>query len=142
MAITPIAPQRVVQKKSGRKGGGGLGQIIGGVAGAALGTMAAPGVGTKAGATAGALAGGALSGAATGAGLGGMIGGGISPGRAPAATETLKPQVQLTAMQEAQRGQQLLEGLRVANNSQNFQSYAEPLTQAFIQSRANLHKMG
>ena len=142
MAITPITPQRVVQKKSGSKGGTGLGQIIGGVAGAALGTMAVPGAGTKAGATAGALAGGALSGAATGAGLGGMIGGGISPARAGSVTETFKPQVQLTAMEESQRGAQLLEGLRIANNSQSFQSYAEPLTQAFVQSRANLHKMG
>jgi hypothetical protein len=136
MAITPIAPQRVAQKQGGRKGGGGLGQAIGGVVGGVAGALA----GAPAG-PAGMVAGG-IGGASAGGGLGQAIGGGIAPGRAPSVTESFKPQVQLTASDEAARGQQLLEGLRIANNSQSFQSYAEPLTQAFIQSRANLHKMG
>jgi hypothetical protein len=137
MAITPITPQRVVQKTSGKKGGGGLGQAIGGALGGALGVAAGGGL------TGGlAAAQGGVSGAALGAGLGQANGGGISPGQQGTVTESFKPQVQLTASDESARGQQLLEGLHVANNSTSFQSYAEPLTQAFVQSRANLHKMG
>jgi hypothetical protein len=46
--------------------------------------------------------------------------------------------VPLTAIDESRRGQQLLDGLKIANNTQSLQSYAQPLTEAFIMSRANL----
>ena len=133
MALTPIQP-RQQQVKPGKKGGAGLGRVIGALGGAAAGIATAnPGIG--------AAVGGALTGAATGASVGSMLGGAAKPGEGPQAQQQSAP-VPLTAMQESQRGNELLEGIKIARNTQSMQEYAGPLTEAFIQSRANLHRMG
>jgi hypothetical protein len=77
-------------------------------------------------------------GTAAGASLGGLIGEKVSPSAAGMVERFASPTVQLTASEEAMRGQQLLEGLRVAQQDRSMASFAEPLTQAYIQSLTNL----
>lgn len=137
MALTQIAPVRKTKTTGGKKGGGGLGQAILGAVGGVAGGIAGAASGGVPGAVTGAMAGTSGGGA-----LGQMIGNRIDPAKAGTEQATFSQTVPLSAVDEARRGQQLLEGLQIANNSQSLQSYAEPLTQAFVQSRANLHKMG
>jgi len=156
-AINPT--KKIVQPaRKGKRGGSGLGSIILGTAGAVAGGLAgsfvAPGAGTAAGAVAGAEAGaglaaggaiaaGALGGASAGGSLGGAIGEGLSPGKgAQQEVQQYNPTVQLSASEEAIRGQQLLEGVRIANNTPAFAEYAVPLTKGYIQSMINIQKMG
>ena len=132
MALVPIQPvaQPVLEKK-GKKGGfGGLLTAIGGAAGGVAGGLAG---GPQ----------GALQGAAAGASLGGTAGQIADPGTQGSITQApASPTIQVSAAQEAQRGQQILEGLRVAQNEQALGSYASPLTEAYIQSMTNLQKRG
>ena len=132
MAVQQINPQRKVVKPAsgGKKGGGGLGQAIGAAAGGVIGGLAggAPG---------------ALAGASAGGGLGSALGGAIAPARqATGPVEEFRPQVQLTASQEARRSQELLAGLQALQNEPTMGGFASPLTQAYIQSMTNLKKMG
>jgi hypothetical protein len=85
---------------------------------------------------------GAISGAGGGALLGGEIGERIAPSAIGVREEFLSPTVQLSASEEALRGQQLLDGLRALENEPALASYAEPLSQAYIQSMINLKRGG
>jgi hypothetical protein len=130
MALTPIQPrQKVIAGKegggkAGRNVGAGLGAVIGGVVGSVGGPAAA--------------AQGALQGASLGGSVGGMAGDALRP--AEADTVQQDAGVPLTAIDEARRGDQLKEAIRIANNTESLQSYSAPLTEAFAMSRANLAK--
>jgi outer membrane lipoprotein SlyB len=135
MALTPIA-QPVRQTRKAKKGGlggivEGLGAVAGGISGGLGGFAAGGPVGAAAGATAGAIAG--RSGGAA-------LEQSINPGQQAQAQQ--QAGVPLTALQESGRGQQILTGLQVARNDPELSEYAAPLTQAYIQNRINLHKMG
>ena len=142
MALTRITQPRQKVKggresggKMGRNIGAGLGAIVGGVAGGLAGAPGGPGT-IALGASKG-----AIQGAATGGGVGSIAGEMIQPGQ-EARVEQQAGAVPLTAMQESQRGQQLLTGLKVARNDPELSEYAAPLTKAYVQNRINLHKMG
>jgi hypothetical protein len=81
---------------------------------------------------------GATIGAAAGMGIGGFIGEKISASRPGVREEFLNPTVQLAAPEEALRGQQLLDGLRIAQQDTRLAAFAEPLAQAYIKSMTNL----
>lgn len=135
MALTRITQPR--QKvKGGRESGGKIGRNIGAGLGAIIGGTAGAITGGPVGA-----AQGALQGAATGGGVGSIAGEAIQPGQ-EAQVQQQAGAVPLTAMQESQRGQQLLTGLKVARNDPELSEYAAPLTKAYVQNRINLHKMG
>ena len=150
MALVPVQPvAKPAIRKKGKSGGGGLGAIVGGLAGAALGSLAVPGAGTAAGAKLGALSGGAalaaggLGGFAGGSTVGGFLGNQIDPGRQESITRApASPTIQLSSSEEAQRGQQILDGLRVAQNEPALQGYASNLTEGYIQSMKNLQQRG
>ena len=133
MAVQRITPTRRVEEKKGKKGGGGLGKIIGAAGGGVVGGLAGFAGGGPVGAAAG-----ATGGAAAGASVGGFIGDSISPAKAGVREEFFNPSVQLSAAEEAVRGQQLLDGLRVAQSDSRAAGFAEPIAQAYVQSIINL----
>jgi uncharacterized protein YcfJ len=135
MAVQGINPRRqVVQKgRKAKKGGSGLGAAIGAVAGGVGGAIIAGPGGAMAGASAGAALGGTV---------GGLAGQAIDPARSGRQQiERFSAQAPLTASEEAMRGQKLLEGLQIAQNSQGLAEYTAPLTKAYVQSMINLKRM-
>jgi hypothetical protein len=124
MALTQIA-QPVRQTRKAKKGG--LGGIV-------------EGLGAVAGGISGGLGGFAAAGAIAGRSGGAALEQSVNPGQQAQAQQ--QAGVPLTALEESGRGQQILTGLQVARNDPELSEYAAPLTQAYIQNRINLHKMG
>ena len=86
------------------------------------------------------IAAGATSGGIAGRQGGAALEQAVAPGQS--AEFEQQGSVPLSAMDEAQRGQELMASLQIARRSENLQQYAQPLTEAFLQSRANLQKIG
>jgi len=131
MALVPITQPVRETRTAGQTSGQNRGAIAGAGLGAALGVAAAPATGGAS------LALGALSGAATGASLGGLVGQQVQPGQAPQVTQEMLNSVPTVRL--SQGSQQLLDGIRALDKFPALaQKYMQPLTEAYIQSQAQL----
>lgn len=141
MAFRPIqVTPRVEQGSSGKKGGGGLGQVLGAVGGAAL----AGGAAAAAPATGGAtlpIAAAALGGAGGGAGLGQLVGEQISPTKQGSGAMERRLATTMPMMDNSGAAQAKIRDSLVALQSQPpqvQQQYAQPLVNAYLKAGAGV----